>query len=220
MFEFTQQQKHKALTRLVFFHILILATSNFLVQLPVSIFGFNTTWGAFTFPFIFLSTDLTIRIFGAASARKIIFFAMLPALLISYSISVLFVDAKWMGLDTLLTFNLFVGRIALASFCAYVIGQLIDIIVFNRLRQNQKWWVAPTASAVVGNAIDTISFFSIAFYKTSDPYLSENLVEIASVDYSFKIFICILFFLPLYGVLLNYLTQKLTLENRKTNKAQ
>lgn len=65
MYTFTPRQKAVALLWLSLFHILIITSSNYLVQLPISIFGFHTTWGAFTFPFIFLATDLTVRIYGA-----------------------------------------------------------------------------------------------------------------------------------------------------------
>ena len=87
---FSQTQRYKALFWLSLFHLLVITSSNYLVQLPVSIFGFHTTWGAFSFPFIFLATDLTVRIFGAPLARRIIFAVMIPALLISYVISSLF----------------------------------------------------------------------------------------------------------------------------------
>ena len=81
---FSQTQRYKALFWLSLFHLLVITSSNYLVQLPVSILGFHTTWGAFSFPFIFLATDLTVRIFGAPLARRIIFAVMIPALLISY----------------------------------------------------------------------------------------------------------------------------------------
>ena len=77
---FSQTQRYKALFWLSLFHLLVITSSNYLVQLPVSIFGFHTTWGAFSFPFIFLATDLTVRIFGAPLARRIIFAVMVPAL--------------------------------------------------------------------------------------------------------------------------------------------
>ncbi|WP_434778224.1 7-cyano-7-deazaguanine/7-aminomethyl-7-deazaguanine transporter [Neisseria sp. Ec49-e6-T10] len=210
MFEFSSQQKRKALLWLSFFHILVIASSNYLVQIPFTIFGFHTTWGAFTFPFIFLTTDLTIRVFGASLARKIIFVVMMPALLISYYISVLFFNGHWAGLESMQQFNLFVGRIALASFTAYLIGQLMDIYVFNYLRQLKTWWIAPATAAIFGNAVDTLAFFSIAFYKSSDEFMAGHWPEIALVDYLFKILICALFFLPLYGVILKYLLKRLT----------
>ena len=72
------------------------------------------------------------------------------------------------------------------------------------------WWIAPTASAIVGNAIDTIAFFGIAFYRSTDPYMAAHWQEIALVDYGWKIAICGLFFLPAYGILLRYLTARLT----------
>lgn len=190
------------------FHILIVASSNYLVQFPITVFGFKATWGAFTFPFIFLATDLTVRVLGAKTGRKVVFYAMGPALLISYFITVAFRNGIWLGTDSLFTFNLFVFRIALASFSAYVIGQLMDVFVFDKLRQHQQWWHAPLASAIVGNLVDTYAFFYIAFYKTSDAYLAENLLEIATVDYGFKIIINSIFFLPLYKIILDAITKR------------
>lgn len=209
MYQLTHQKKQRALYQLAFFHILIIASSNYLVQIPFAIFSYHTTWGAFTFPFIFLTTDLTIRIFGAGLARKIILVVMAPALILSYAVSVLFFDGQWMGLISLFDFNLFVFRIALASFSAYLVGQLMDITVFNYLRRNKRWWVAPSAAAIMGNAVDTFVFFSIAFYRSDDIFMAKNWVEIAIIDYSFKLLICGLFFLPLYGLLLNFLLKKL-----------
>ena len=90
MTTFTLRQRRNALIWLSLFHLLVITSSNYLVQLPITIFGFHTTWGAFSFPFIFLATDLTVRIFGAPLARRIIFAVMIPALIISYGISSLF----------------------------------------------------------------------------------------------------------------------------------
>ncbi len=77
---------------------------------------------------------------------------------------------------------------------AYVLGQILDVHVFNRLRQRSAWWVAPAAAMFFGNISDTLAFFFIAFYKSSDPFMANNWVEIALVDYSFKVMICLLFF--------------------------
>lgn len=194
---------------LVGFHILIIASSNYLVQFPITVFGFKATWGAFTFPFIFLATDLTVRLFGARLGRRIIFYAMFPALVVSYLITVGFRNGIWLGFDAFFRFDLFVARIAIASFSAYVVGQILDVFVFNKLRKHKQWWHAPVASAIFGNFMDTIVFFTIAFYKTSDTYLAENLVEIATVDYIFKMVINALFFLPLYKVILDQIMKRL-----------
>ena len=206
---FTTVQRKKALVWLSLFHLLVITSSNYLVQLPVSIFGFHTTWGAFSFPFIFLATDLTVRIFGAPLARRIIFAVMIPALIISYGISALFYMGEWQGFAALGTFNLFVARIAAASFMAYALGQILDVHVFNRLRQNRRWWLAPTASTLFGNVSDTLAFFFIAFWRSPDPFMAAHWGEIATVDYCFKVLISIVFFLPMYGVLLNMLLKKL-----------
>ena len=214
MLNLTQPQKKRAIITLAIFHIFIIAASNYLVQLPFQIFGLHTNWGTFSFPFIFLATDLTVRIFGAAEARRIILAAMLPALLFSYVISVLFFEGAFQGLSGLAEFNTFVFRIALASFTAYVCGQFLDIKVFSRLRQNRRWWVAPSASTIAGNLLDTAIFYSVAFYASSDAFMAAYWPEIAMLDYGFKIFISILLFLPLYGAVLRFLTEKILSEKQ------
>ena len=209
MSPFTTVQRKKALIWLSLFHLLVITSSNYLVQLPISIFGFHTTWGAFSFPFIFLATDLTVRIFGAPLARRIILAVMIPALLISYGVSALFYMGEWQGFAALTSFNLFVARIAAASFMAYALGQILDVHVFNRLRQNRRWWLAPPASTLFGNVSDTLAFFFIAFWRSPDPFMAAHWGEIAIVDYCFKVLISIVFFLPMYGMLLNMLLKKL-----------
>ncbi len=209
MFLFSLHGRLRALFCLALFHIIVITSSNYLVQLPVAILGFHTTWGAFTFPFIFLATDLTVRIFGAPLARRIVLAVMGPALLISCGVSSLYFQGQWQGFAALGAFNLFVARIACASFMAYALGQILDVHVFNRLRRGRRWWVAPTVSTVFGNLSDTLAFFFIAFYHTSDPFMASHWVEIAIVDYSFKLIISMLLFLPLYGILLNMLLKRL-----------
>ncbi|MGF1715185.1 7-cyano-7-deazaguanine/7-aminomethyl-7-deazaguanine transporter [Photobacterium chitinilyticum] len=218
--QFSFAQQRKALSFLVVFHLLIIASSNYLVQLPFTLFGFHTTWGAFTFPFIFLATDLTVRIFGATMARQIILRVMMPSLAISYGLSVLFYQGEYQGWSHLGEFNLFVARIAIASFMAYMLGQIMDVSVFNRLRQTKQWWVAPSCSTVFGNALDTVAFFAIAFYNSPDPFMAENWVEISLVDYSFKLIISLGLFVPMYGILLNYLIKRLTTINPKIEPQQ
>ncbi len=185
-------------------HIAIIAASNYLVQLPIQIFGFESTWGALSFPFIFLVTDLTVRILGQSTARRVVFIAMLPALLISYYFSVVFDgQGNFIGYEGVTQFNLFVFRIVIASFVAYAVGQLLDIFVFNRLRQLRQWWVAPTVSTIFGNSIDSICFFTIAFYQSSDAHMATHWVEIGLVDYGFKLVMSLLFFIPIYGAILS-----------------
>ncbi|AGY92268.1 hypothetical protein SPICUR_06515 [Spiribacter curvatus] len=204
----TPEQYRRALLLIAGAHIAIITASNYLVQLPVSLLGVQTTWGAFSFPFIFLATDLAVRIFGKASARRIIFFAMGPALLVSYLLGVLFQQGSFQGTDALLALNAFVGRIALASFMAYALGQLLDIHIFDRLRQSARWWIAPAVSTVFGNLADTIAFFGIAFHRSPDAFMAANWPEIAAVDYALKITISLLLFIPAYGLLLGWLRRR------------
>ncbi|MBW8186169.1 7-cyano-7-deazaguanine/7-aminomethyl-7-deazaguanine transporter [Shewanella nanhaiensis] len=220
MLTLTTTQVRRALLLLVGFHISIICASNYLVQLPFQIFGFHTTWGAFSFPFVYLATDLTVRIFGQSPARRIILKAMLPALLISYLMGVLFHQGSFQGLSSLSEFNSFVFRIAFASFAAYLVGQLMDITVFAKLRDTRSWWVAPAASTLIGNLVDTIVFFALAFYASTDPFMAQHWPEIAAVDYGFKLIVSLGLFLPAYGVLLKILEQKIVNPSQATRDQQ
>lgn len=218
---FSPQQKRYSLIFLSFFHIFIIAASNYLVQIPFQIslplsavgfdedFHFHSTWGTLTFPFIFLATDLTVRIFGACAARQIIFFVMIPALIISYVVSVLFSDAQYQGINALIELNHMVFRIAVASFSAYIFGQLLDIIVFSRLRRLKTWWIAPSSSMTFGSMADTFIFFAVAFYQSTDSFMAEHWLELGFVDYLFKLLVGIMLFVPAYGIVLNFILHKL-----------
>jgi len=185
------------------FHIVIVIASNYLVQLPVVLLGFHSTWGAFSFPFIFLATDLTVRLMGKAAARRVITRAMMPALLASYVVGVLFHEGSFNGWGSLGAFNSFVFRIAFASFAAYVLGQLLDIQVFDRIRRKSRaWWLAPAAASVFGQALDTAAFFTIGFWRSTDPFMATHWVEVAMVDYVMKLVLSLLLFVPAYGVAL------------------
>jgi len=197
--------RRTAVAALVAFHVLIIIASNYLVQLPLQLFSWHTTWGAFSFPFIFLATDLTVRIMGKAAARQVIARVMIPALLVSYVVSVLFQDGQFQGWAALTAINIFVLRISLASFCAYVLGQLLDIQVFDRLRRSRHCWLAPTVSTLFGNALDTLAFFSVAFWRSDNPFMAAHWPEIALVDYGVKLKVSLILFVPLYGMLLRSL---------------
>lgn len=205
----TPYQYRQALLLLAAAHISIIAASNYLVQLPINLLGVHTTWGAFSFPLIFLATDLTVRTFGKVAARRIIFLSMGPALIISYLLGVLFQQGSFQGAQALLELNAFVGRIAMASFMAYALGQLLDIHIFERLRQSARWWIAPAVSTIFGNLADTIAFFGLAFYQSPDPFMAANWPEIAAVDYASKLIISLLLFLPAYGLLLGWLQRNI-----------
>ncbi|MCO5145566.1 MAG: queuosine precursor transporter [Aquamicrobium sp.] len=120
------------------------AASNVLVQYPFGHFGLQDilTWGAFTYPFAFLVTDLANRNHGAAAARKVVYAGFAVAVVLSI----------WLATP----------RIAIASGAAFLVAQLIDVAVFERLRRN-AWWQAPLISSVIGSVIDTVLFFSLAF---------------------------------------------------------
>jgi uncharacterized integral membrane protein (TIGR00697 family) len=217
MLTLTQAKYRRALMLLVSFHILIICASNYLVQLPFQLFSYHTTWGAFSFPFVYLATDLTVRVFGQQAARGIILKAMIPALVVSYLVGVLFHQGQLQAFSALAEWNSFVFRIAFASFVAYLIGQLMDITVFAKLRQAKAWWVAPVASTLIGNLVDTLVFFSVAFYASNDAFMATHWPEIATVDYAFKLIVSLGLFLPAYGVLLKVLQDKILLNDSNDN---
>ncbi len=191
---------------LIVLHVFIIAITNILVQFPFILFGYHATWGVFSYPLIFIITDLTVRLSGASIARKTVCVAMFPGLIISYLLANCFHQGADMA--SLLTWNTLAFRVAIASFTAYFFGQLTDIIVFQRLRQNNRWWVAPSASSLFGNVVDTAWFFFVAFYHSSNPFFAAHWIEIAVVDLGFKLFISFLSFLPMYWLLLQWLQSK------------
>ena len=147
---FNDQQKRFSLILLSLFHIFIITASNYFVQIPFEInlkltalgfaddFSFHSTWGTLTFPFIFLATDLTVRVFGAKEARWIIFIVMLPALIVSYIVSVIFSDGQYQGLSALSEFNMFVFRIAFASFLCLCFRSIIRCLSIQPLTPIKK----------------------------------------------------------------------------------
>jgi len=122
----------------------VVTASNILVQHPFDHLGLGEllTWGAFTYPFAFLVTDLTNRRYGPQAARKVVY----AGFAVAVALSVWFASP----------------RIAIASGSAFLIAQLIDVLVFDRLRR-RAWWQAPLISSVIGSVIDTVLFFSLAF---------------------------------------------------------
>lgn len=127
----------------------VVVASNILVQF---LFGQWLTWGAFTYPIAFLVTDVMNRVYGVGAARRVVFIGFVVGVLCSL------IGTQIMGeFGPLVTW-----RIALGSGLAFLTAQLMDVAIFDRLRQG-KWWRAPLASTLVGSSLDTALFFFIAF---------------------------------------------------------
>ena len=95
---------------------------------------------------------------------------------------------------------------------AYIIGQLLDIVIFQKLRNNKPWWLASSASSLIGNFIDTVVFFFLAFYGANIAVLRDHWIEIATIDFCFKYFVTLACFIPLYGIILNTITKNYNLK--------
>jgi uncharacterized PurR-regulated membrane protein YhhQ (DUF165 family) len=120
-----------------------------LVQHPFTPWGLQDylTWGAFTYPVAFLITDLANRRFGPATARLVVFCGFVIAVALSV----------WLATP----------RIAIASGSAFLLAQLLDVSVFDRLR-NRVWWLPPLVSTVIGSGLDTLVFFGLAFSQAAN----------------------------------------------------
>jgi len=130
----------------------VVVASNILVQF---LFGQWLTWGAFTYPIAFLVTDVMNRVYGANTARRVVFVGFLVG-----------VSCSLIGTQIMGEFGpLVTWRIAIGSGVAFLSAQMLDVAIFDRLRAG-TWWRAPLASTLVGSSVDTILFFSIAFSGT------------------------------------------------------
>ena len=157
----------------------VVLVSNYLVQFPIKYYGLEKilTYGALTYPIAFLITDLTNRRYGKKIARKIVYFGFFLGVFLTIFFSTNFSD-------------LISIRIALGSGTAFIIAQLIDIQIFDKLR-NKKWFIAPLTSSLFGSVIDTFLFFSISFYGTG-----VNWVSLSLGDLTVKIIVALAMLIP------------------------
>ena len=163
----------------------IVLSSNFLVQFPVNYLGLNEilTYGAFSYPIAFLITDLANRTFGKIISRKIVYLGFLIGILFTLFFSTNFAD-------------LISIRIAIGSGSAFLVAQLLDVQIFDKLRKN-SWYVAPLISSSIGSIVDTFLFFSIAFAGTEVPWVALSLG-----DLSVKLFVALVMLVP-FRLLIN-----------------
>ncbi|CAH1656127.1 putative queuosine precursor transporter [Hyphomicrobiales bacterium] len=171
----------------------VVVLSNVAVQYPFTPFGLADylTWGAFTYPVSFLITDLTNRRYGPKLARRLVIVGFIIAVIASIAAAS--------------------PRIAIASGTAFLVGQLLDISVFNNLRR-LAWWRAPLIGSLVGSAIDTALFFTLAFAGDITDVATYGFAGFAVTapvwvawavsDFVVKVAMALLMLLP-YGALLN-----------------
>tara|TARA_Y100000591_G_scaffold297197_1_gene287992 strand:- start:579 stop:1133 length:555 start_codon:yes stop_codon:yes gene_type:complete len=157
----------------------VVLSSNYLVQFPIKYYGLEEilTYGAFSYPIAFLITDLTNRSYGKIAARKIVYIGFALGVTFTLLFSTNFTD-------------LISVRIAIGSGTAFIVAQLIDVQVFDKLRR-KNWFIAPLTSSFVGSTIDTFLFFSISFYGTGIPWLTLSLGDLAV-----KIFVALIMLIP------------------------
>ena len=164
---------------LAFLMALVVALSNYLVQFPVNYLGFQDllTYGAFSYPVAFLITDLSNRRYGKNTAKKIVYWGFALGVFLT-----LYFSTNYSNFISI--------RIAIGSGTAFLVAQLIDVNIFDRLRK-KIWFTAPLVSSLIGSSIDTFLFFSIAFYGTD-----INWITLSLGDLIVKIFVALMMLVP------------------------
>ena len=181
---------------LAFLMAFVVALSNYLVQFPINYFGLENllTYGAFSYPAAFLITDLSNRRYGKNTAKKIVYLGF--ALGVSLT---LYFSTNYSDLISI--------RIAIGSGTAFLVAQLIDVHIFDRLRK-KIWFIAPLASSLIGSSIDTFLFFSISFYGTE-----INWITLSFGDLSVKIFVALAMLIP-FRLLLSHIQEISTIKKK------
>lgn len=164
---------------------MVVLLSNYLVQFPINYYGLNKilTYGAFSYPVAFLITDLANRFYGKSIANKIVYFGFFIGVSSTFLFSTNFND-------------LISVRIAFGSGTAFIVAQLLDVQIFDRLRK-RKWFIAPLTSSLIGSTVDTLLFFSISFYATGVPWITLSIGDLLV-----KFIVALIMLLP-FRILLN-----------------
>ena len=170
---------NRILLLLSFLMGVVVLSSNYLVQFPIKYYGLEEilTYGAFTYPIAFLITDLANRSYGKLVARKIVYIGFIIG--ISFT---LFFTTNFSDLISV--------RIAIGSGTAFIVSQLLDVQIFDKLRE-KEWFVAPLTSSFIGSVVDTFLFFSISFYGTGIAWVTLSVGDLAV-----KIFVALLMLIP------------------------
>ena len=174
----------------------VVALSNYLVQFPIRYFNLENllTYGAFSYPIAFLITDLSNRRYGRKIAKKIVYLGFALGIFLT-----LYFSTNYSEMISI--------RIAIGSGTAFLVAQLIDVHIFDRLRK-KAWFIAPLTSSLVGSIIDTFLFFSISFYGTE-----MNWITLSFGDLSVKIFVTLIALVP-FRLLLSHIREISEVNNK------
>ena len=188
--------KNRLLFILAFSMALVVILSNYLVQFPFNYFGLENllTYGAFSYPIAFFITDLSNRRYGKNTAKKIVYLGFGLGVFLTFYFSTNYSD-------------LISIRIAIGSGTAFLISQLIDVNIFDKLRK-KVWYIAPLTSSLIGSTIDTFLFFYISFYGAK-----VNWLTLAFGDLSVKIFIALFMLIP-FRLLLTHIRDNSNIEKK------
>lgn len=171
------------------------------------VMSFNLTAGVVIWPIVFITTDLINEYFGKPGVKRI---SYLTAGLIAYAFIVIFLtmllepadfwidtnstDPDGNSFNISYAFNKIFGqgqRIIIGSLTAFVIGQLVDVFVFQKLKRitgSKMLWLRATGSTLVSQFIDSFVVLFIAFYGV---FTNTQIVAIGITNYIYKFLVAI-----------------------------
>ncbi len=197
------------------------------------ILDFNLTAGAVIWPIVFITTDIINEYFGKKGVRKISFMTaglIAYVFLVIWLVTLLVPADFWLDVNATTpdgdsfnidyAFNLIFTQglgIIIGSLTAFLLGQLIDVFVFQKLRAvtgPKMIWLRATGSTFVSQFIDSFVVLGIAFYVFGNWELSQVLA-VGIINYIYKFTVAILLTPLLYvghGLIDRYLGKELAHE--------
>lgn len=186
------------LIKLMLLHTAIIAVSNFLVNYKFMLFGSPVAWSTLTYPLIFVSTDLTVRLIGRDMGRNLVLASFIPGGIAS---CVMLIS---IGAPETVAY-----RISAASAFSYLTATMLDVYAFQWLRDKYtQWWIAPFFSGNVTVIVSTYIFFACAFIGSANLFMAENWLTVATNGVLGKMLFGSALIVPVYGVVLNWMLGK------------
>jgi len=186
------------LVKLVIIQSLLITISNYLAHYKFNITGFPLAYSVWCTPAFMVVTDLTTRLVGKQLARAVLVATLIPGLIGTAVGAYLYGSGLLDG-----------TRLTLASGICYLLPMLLDVYIFAWIRDRiTAWYVAPGVSGIITTIFMTYLFWGAAFAGGTDPFLSDNWYIMATNQIIIKNVLNLVFLLPLYGMLLAYLTRK------------
>lgn len=156
----------------VFVAVLMISQVTAVKPVEIGLFGVVITGADLIFPLSYLMGDVLTEVYGFARARVAIWTGLTANVLLSgalWLVGVMPGEASWVAEGGQQAWEMLLGlapRIALASLTAYVVGEFVNSYVLARMKvamQGRHLWLRTIGSSLVGQGVDTLIFFPIAY---------------------------------------------------------